>query len=103
MCILNLKTLLYRIVELHLSHNRDLFHPMAVAMEIDKSGNSQQHPINAHQYYAGRISNDATSRVTLHLSSTGILTASISTGNDVIYIEVILHVFINTLFTHVYL
>ena len=92
-----------RIVELHLSHNRDLFHPMAVAMEIDKSGNSQQHPINAHQYYTGRISDDATSRVTLHISSTGILTASVSTGNDVIYIEVIAYIFINTVFSHMYL
>ena len=58
-------------------------------MEIDKSGNSRQHPINAHQFYTGQISDDATSHVKLHVASSGILTASITTGNDVIYIEVI--------------
>ena len=71
-----------------MTRNRDLFYPMAVAMEIDKFGNSQQHPINAHQFYTGHISDDATSRVRLYVTDTGILTASISTRNDVIYIEV---------------
>jgi len=71
------------------SRNHDLFHPWAVATEIDDSGNSQQHPINAHQFYIGQISDDATSRVKLHVTSNGMLSASITTKNDVIYIEVI--------------
>ena len=62
---------------------------MAVATEIDESGKAQQHPINAHQFYVGQISNDARSRVKLHVAADGILTASITTENDVIYIEVI--------------
>jgi len=63
---------------------------MAVATEIDKSGNSRKHPINAHQFYSGQISGDATSHVKLHIASSGMLTASIATENDVVYIEVIL-------------
>ena len=85
-----------------MSRNHDLFHPMAVATEIDESGNSKQHPINAHQFYIGKISDDATSRVKLHVTSNGILTASITTENDVIYIEVIISthfIFINILFS----
>lgn len=78
-----------RVVELHLSRNPELFHPMAVAVVIDEHSNSIRHPINPHQFYTGQISNDKTSHVKLHVTSTGILTASISTANDVIYIEVI--------------
>ena len=80
--------LFHRIIELHVSRNHDLFHPMAVAMEIDESGKTRQHPINAHQFYIGQISDDTTSRVKLHVTPNGILTASITTENDVIYIEV---------------
>ena len=80
---------IYRTIELHVTRNHDLFHPMAVAMEIDESGNSRQHPINAHQFYIGQISDDMRSRVKLHVAPEGILTASITTENDVIYIEVI--------------
>ena len=58
-------------------------------MEIDESGKARQHPINAHQFYIGQISDDARSRVKLHVAANGILTASITTENDVIYIEVI--------------
>ena len=75
-------------VHLHLRRNSDLFHPMAVAMEIDGDGNHQQHPINAHQFYTGHISEHNTSHVRAHVSPTGVLTAAISMETDVIYIEV---------------
>ncbi|XP_065897956.1 disintegrin and metalloproteinase domain-containing protein 17-like isoform X2 [Dysidea avara] len=74
-------------VHLHLRRNSDLFHPMAVAMEIDGDGNHQQHPINAHQFYTGHISEHNTSHVRAHVSPTGVLTAAISMETDVIYIE----------------
>ena len=87
-----------------MSRNHDLFHPMAVAMEIDESGKTRQHPVNAYQFYIGQISDDTTSRVKLHITPSGILTASITTENDIIYIEVIVitqisYLFINILFS----
>lgn len=75
-------------VHLHLKRNSDLFHPMAVAMEIDGVGNQHQHPINAHQFYNGHINEDVTSHVRAHVSPTGVLTAAVTMETDVIYIEV---------------
>jgi len=77
---------------------------MAVAMEIDGDGNHQQHPINTHRFYTGRVSEDDTSHVRAHVSPTGVLTAAVSMETDVIYIEVCLvnYQFVVSMHMHVH-